>query len=133
MVAFKIVMSSKEDAAAGYLLPLEPPLGVYKMVGSGEAAPFGPVTAVEHGFSQRGLDGKELWYEAIGVFSGANGDAVFFTYRGVSQTPEATLVITGGKGRFLGARGTGIMTAVPGAAAGDWTCTFSGTISAPKP
>jgi hypothetical protein len=132
MVPFKVASKVKVDPAATYVIPLEPTLLSVKLTGGGEAPPLGAFTTIESPQIRQGVDGKDLWTEALGVFSGTNGDAVFYQYKGIVPRMEATFVITGGKGRFLGATGSGVMTWVATANQGEFICTFDGTISAPK-
>jgi hypothetical protein len=132
MVAFKVVSTVKQDDAATYVIPLDPPLVSIKLVGGGDAAPIGKFTAIENPLVRQGVDGNGLWTEAVGVFTGANGDAIFYQYKGVVPRFVAGFVITGGKGRFKGATGSGVMTFGPTANAGEFTCSFDGVISAPK-
>jgi hypothetical protein len=134
-VPFKIVIASKSLKADEYVLPFDPPLDVSKTTGTGSNALLGQVTYIDHLFAQLAPDGSAVWGEAIGVMSGANGDAVFFAYKGavLGDPYRAGFVITGGKGRFRGASGNGIMTFTPGATVEDGLCSFEGVITAPKP
>jgi hypothetical protein len=132
MVAFKLVTTAKDDPAASYLLPLDPPIYVFKSVGGGEAAPFGKVTATEQGLEQQGVDGKGLWAEVNGTWIGEGGDAVSFKYKVLARPMEAGFLIIGGKGRFKDARGSGRMAFTFNEGTGEFTCTFEGFISAPK-
>jgi hypothetical protein len=133
-VPFKIVIASKFRAADGYVLPFDPPLSACKGTGTGSNDLLGQVTYIEHDFVQFGTDGKPIWTEGMGVMTGANGDAVFFTYKGAVIEPvKTTFIIMGGKGRFRGASGSGIMTPSPGATPEDGFCAYDGVISAPKP
>lgn len=132
MVAFKVASKVTVDPAATYVIPLEPPLLYAKLTGGGEAAPIGAFTTIESPQIRLGVDGAELWTDALGVFTGSNGDAIFYHYKGVVPRQEATFVITGGKGRFLGATGSGTMTWAKTANEGGFICTFDGVISAPK-
>jgi hypothetical protein len=134
MVPFKVVVKSKEDAAATFILPLDPPLISFKMTGAGEGTPIGPITHLEAGQMQMGVDEKPISGQVIAVMSAANGDAIFLKWAGLSnRTPEEyAFVVTGGRGRFKGATGSGKMTGTPGATPGEFTCDFDGIISAPR-
>ena len=57
-----------------------------------------------------GVDGNGLWTEAVGVFTGQNGDSITYQYKGLVPRQEAAVLITGGTGRFKGATGSGTMT-----------------------
>jgi hypothetical protein len=136
-VPFKIVITSKARVADAFILPFEPPLAVGKATGAGSNELLGQVTHIELNFLQFGVDGTPLWAEGTGVMTAANGDAVFFTYKGAAFEPVKTgFTITGGKGRFKGASGSGIMTPSPvpgGNPEEDFLCNFDGVITAPKP
>jgi hypothetical protein len=134
-VPFKIVIASKTLEADTYVVPFDPPLTVFKSTGTGSNSLIGQVTYIEHGFQQLAPDGNPVWGDAFGAMSGANGDAVFFAYKGaiLGDPYRAGFVITGGKGRFKGASGNGIMTFSPGATVEDGLCSYEGVIAAPKP
>jgi hypothetical protein len=132
MVQFKLMTTIKDDPAASYLLELDQPIYVFKSVGRGEAAPFGKVTATEQGLEQLGVDGKSLWAEVNGTWIGEGGDSVSFKYRVLPRLREAGFLITGGKGRFKDARGSGQMSFTVNEGTGEFTCTFEGFITAPR-
>jgi hypothetical protein len=133
MVAFSLVVTGKDDPAASYTLPLDPPVYVFKMPGKGEGDPIGKVTIIEQGTVQLGMDGKGLFAEVTTVVLGDGGDAIFMTRKkGLPQRGETAFLITGGKGRFKHAAGSGMMTAVYNEATEEFACTFQGLISAPK-
>jgi hypothetical protein len=131
-VALKVVVNTKIDAAGSYVIPYDPPLEFDKLVGKADGTPIGPCDSIEHDYYQVGVDGSPLWTDAVGAWTAANGDAIFFSYKGLGDPPKTTFIITGGKGRFKGASGSGVMTyAMTGADTA--VCTFVGFISAPKP
>jgi hypothetical protein len=132
MVAFKIVVNSTEDPAGGYKIPHDPPIQVAKLTGKGEGTPIGAVTAIEHAIARVAPDGTWHWWDAFGALTAANGDAIFFAYRGLMDGQKTALFITGGQGRFRGATGHGTMTWAAGSATGEVVCTFEGMISAPR-
>ena len=132
MVAFTIPSRVQPDAAASYPIPLDPPLLTMKLVGGGDAAPIGKFATIEQPMIRLGVDGNGLWTEAVGVFTGENGDAITYEYKGLVPRQEAAFVITGGKGRFKGATGSGRMTFAEDAKTpGYFVCTFVGFISEP--
>jgi len=103
MVAFTIPSRVQPDAAATYTIPLEPPLLNMKLV-----------------------------TEAVGVFTGENGDAITYQYKGLMRLGDADFIVTGGTGRFKGATGSGRMTFAEDAKTpGYFVCTFVGFISEP--
>ena len=133
MVALKVVQKVTHDPASAYLLPLAPPVAVIKSVGTAEGAPIGQVSVIESQRGQYGVDGKVLFYQGTGIWTAANGDAIFYTFLGLgSETTEAFL-ITGGTGRFQGATGSGGGTYTTNADFTEFTITLVGFISAPKP
>jgi hypothetical protein len=132
MVAFTIPSRVQQDSAATYTIPLDPPLLTIKLVGGGDAAPIGKFTTIEQPMLRMGVDGNGLWTEAVGVLTGENGDAISYQYKGLVPLQEAAFVITGGKGRFKGATGSGRMTWADDATTpGFLVCTFVGFISEP--
>ena len=68
----------------------------------------------------------------------ANGDALFISRNGLSRatatgiTGEFGYIVTGGRGRFAGATGSGVGRFVIDASTNQVTTVFEGTISAPK-
>ncbi len=132
MVAFTIPSRVQPDPAASYPIPLDPPLMTIKLTGGGDAAPIGKFTTIEQPMLRMGVDGSGLWTEAVGVFSGENGDTITYQYKGLIPRQEAAFVITGGTGRFKGATGSGSMTWADDAKTpGYLVCTFVGFISEP--
>jgi hypothetical protein len=100
-------------------------------VGTAEGAPIGKVSVVESQHAQSGVDGKVLFYQGTGVWTAANGDAIFYTFLGLGNENTEAFLITGGTGQFLGASGSGGATWT--ATADGLTVTWVGFISAPKP
>jgi hypothetical protein len=124
------------------MIPANPPVVPTRLVlTNGQSDLLGPFSGVGHVVNHLGPDGQ-LTYNDGGVvaLTGTNGDAVFFTYAGVvspGTTPGVirlaqAATITGGRGRFEGASGSGVLTVVldpskPPAGA------FEGKITAPRP
>jgi hypothetical protein len=87
---------------------------------AGQSDLFGAFTGVMLGTQRMGIDGKPLFATVMGEWSMANGDALsveitaLFPPQTTPGSPviEAAFVITNGKGRFLGARGSGFITGV---------------------
>lgn len=132
MIAFTIPSRVRPDDTASYPVPLIPPLMTLKLVGGGDAAPIGKFGTIEQPMLRMGVDGSGLWTEAVGVFTGGNGDSITYEYKGLIPRQEAAFVITGGTGRFKGATGSGQMTwADDPTAPGYLVCTFTGFISEP--
>jgi hypothetical protein len=133
MVALNVVLKVTHDPASQYLLPLAPPLEIVKSVGTAEGAPIGKVTVVESQRAQYGVDGKVLFYQGTGIWTGANGDAIFYTFLGLGNENTEAFLITGGTGRFQGATGSGGGTWTANADFTELTITLVGFISPPKP
>lgn len=111
--------STKLDSALSnsLVIPTSPPLESSNLVGMGEGSPIGAFTFAGHRIMRLDVEGKPLGVkEGVVVFSAANGDAIFLSYGGVvRQTDTAGVIIqesvfqvTGGRGRFLGATGSGV-------------------------
>jgi hypothetical protein len=133
MVALKVVEKTKVDAAASFTLSVDPPVDFTKYVGTTDGSPIGAATAVTTDRTQIGVDGTELWYEGAGSWTAANGDAIYFTYVGLVDPAKAGFVITGGKGRFQGASGSGVFTYTESDDGAAYVTTYVGFVSAPKP
>jgi hypothetical protein len=133
MVALKIVDRTTVDPAVSFTLPMTYPVEYTKYVGTGEGSPLGPSTTVATDRTYLGVDGTELWYEGEGSWTAANGDAIFFTYVGLANPTKAGFIITGGKGRFQGATGSGVFTYTVNADGTEFVDTYEGFISVPKP
>jgi hypothetical protein len=100
--------------------------------GKGQSDLVGEFTIVAHRTVQMGVEGQFLWSSAEGVFTMANGDALYWRTNGLAGQPAA-FIITGGRGRFCGAAGSGAIPRIvvdPGT--GDATLTWEGTLSVPK-
>jgi hypothetical protein len=132
-VALNVVQKVKHDPASEYMLPLDPPVGFLQSVGTAEGAPIGAVTVVESKRDQFGVDGKILFYEGTGIWTAANGDAIFYSFLGLGSENTEVFLITGGKGRFKGATGSGGATYTANADFTEFTITWVGFVSAPKP
>jgi hypothetical protein len=133
LVDFKLVLNSRVNAAATFVVPLDLPRASVKVEFAGEATFLGNVTGFEHALVQQGPDGKDVSIDTIGVVNGSNGDAIFYAFRMLGHTGEGGYVITGGRGRFKGATGSGVIKAVAGTGDIQFVCTLVGKISPPTP
>jgi hypothetical protein len=121
-------------------IPLSPPIVSQHLQLTGSAAPLGDITHVEYHIARVGADGAfKSVSEAAGVMSNANGDAVFLSYTGLVRPTaaggimvESAFVITGGRGRFAGASGSGTLIANPDLVKKVVTFAWDGIVSAPK-
>ena len=115
-------------------VPVNPPIIAQVVSGTGQAELIGQITVNAQRTVQLGVDGQPLWAGVNpGVFTAANGDSLFWVANGVVGSPGA-FVITGGKGRFAGAVGSGgIPSVVTNPTTGESTWSWVGVISLPKP
>jgi hypothetical protein len=133
MVALKMVATTKLDTAASFTLTLDHPVAYGKFVGTAEGFPLGPATVIESIRTHMGVDGTRLWYEGESAWTAANGDAIYLIFVGLVDPAKAGFVITGGRGRFQGATGSGVYTYTRNIERTVVVITFDGYISAPKP
>jgi hypothetical protein len=131
-VPLKFSVRSKVDLAATFKIPMDPPLISQKLTGVGQAPLLGNFTTVEHVFIYADQDGNALMEDVVGALSNEQRDYLFYTVRGISQKLEYAFTITGGKGRFRGASGSGIMKPEMSDDPNQFTCHFEGTISIAK-
>jgi hypothetical protein len=123
-----------------FVIPLEPEIRLGTYTADGTADPLGPVKLVEANTLRLGPDGRLLSVtDGIGVLTAANGDALFLTYSGLvtsqagsDATAEFAFTITGGRGRFLGATGSGVIHCATQSAQKQFTRVFEGTITSLK-
>jgi hypothetical protein len=127
MVPLKFVVTGTFPTP--FVVPVEPPIWILNVSGwTGEAEGIGPITYVESSTAQLGVDGALLSINnATAVITAANGDAIFLRFSGLVRSTgcDHQFVVTGGKGRFAGATGSGKAT-------GDLKAlTFEGMVSKP--
>jgi hypothetical protein len=141
LVAFKGVQTLMTPAATA-VVPVDPPVmvsagGVFK----GESALFGPYTALQHFTIHLGADGNPLFQIGEAVWTGTNGDALSFGPIVVLILPPTTpgvvpllgaYTIRSGRGRFLGATGSGIVRGEVNMNTGAATLTIEGLVTRPK-
>jgi hypothetical protein len=140
LVPLKFAYVSTGDSTT---IPVSPPIVPTSLVIiRGQADYLGPITGMGHVINHLGADGNLAYNDGgVLVLNAVNGDAVFFTFVGVVRpstrpgtlTLEEPMIITGGKGRFLGATGSGVLNLVVDFSNGQATGTFAGMITAPKP
>lgn len=101
-----------------WVLPLSPPILFARHTAAGEAAGLGKFNYLDEVAVQLGVDENPLsMNNGIGVLMAENGDAIFLAFSGPVRStadpnvfaPETTFTVTGGKGRFLGATGSGVL------------------------
>jgi len=123
-----------------FVIP-NPPISSVEETGTGEATPLGQFTWVGHLMAHLGVDGiPTRGTNGIGVLTAANGDALFVTFDDLSRPSskpgvalfEGAFTITGGKGRFTGAVGSGFARFEVTPGKGEVAVSWEGTVSAPK-
>jgi hypothetical protein len=138
LVAFKATTTIRFD---GFVIPLDPPVVSARLTGTGQSDLLGAFTMLGHALVSLGVDGGPLFpTDEIHVYTAANGDAVFVTIGGFPSstgtpgivTPQGNWKITGGKGRFAGAVGSGVFKGTADFTKSEETLTLEGMISRPK-
>jgi hypothetical protein len=141
LVAFKGTQTLVTPAARA-VVPVDPPVvvssgGVFK----GDSALFGPYTALQHFTVHLGVDGNPLFQIGDAVWNGSNGDALSFGPIVVLFLPPTTpgvvplqgvFTIRSGRGRFLGATGSGIIRGEVDMKTGAATLVIEGLVTRPK-
>jgi hypothetical protein len=141
-VSFKATMVTPLAQVVVVEIPLTPPIHSVTVTGKGESDLLGSFTFVAHHFGRPGIDGLPVDFtDGLSVISGANGDALFVTYNLLFRPTAATetlfpfeggFIITGGKGKFVGAIGSGRSTLAWDFGKMNYTQTWEGTVSRPK-
>jgi hypothetical protein len=138
MVPFKATVSGPIPEAL-VLIPGNPSLAVHSQKLAGEADFIGAVSWVDIHPVHVSEDGKPIGQPfGQGAMTAANGDAIYFTWAGpVFPTATGgiqclhTFVVTGGKGRFKGANGYGLLRGEPDFNTKKVTIRIEATISKP--
>jgi hypothetical protein len=121
-------------------VPLEPTLLSGRPSLSGQSALLGQVAYIDDHEGRVGIDGNPVFANGRGVLTGANGDALFVTWVQLFGPPTATgavegtgaFVVTGGKGNYCGAGGSGSLRILFDPAAKQVTFTYEGMVATPK-
>jgi hypothetical protein len=124
------------------VIPLTPPVAATRVsYSSGQSDLLGPFTGIAHQLTRLKPDGTRLSItDGLGVWTGANGDSIFFNYVGLfgtQTTPDVrtfqkAIAITGGTGRFVGASGHAVLNGVSDLVKNVTTMTVEGMITPPK-
>jgi hypothetical protein len=123
-----------------FVIPVTPPVASVNWTAPGQSDLLGAVNAIYHAmihFNAEGVPVRET--DGIMVLTAANGDALHITNSGLlrvtatSFTGEQVFTITGGKGRFLGAAGSGSWRGTVDTAKNTATLAIEGVVSRPKP
>jgi hypothetical protein len=125
---FKATFLVKEGV---FPIPADPPLFSWENQLSGEATLLGAFTGHAHAVVHLGVDGIPLFTnDGVLAFVAPNGDTIYQRWAMVFPAGVGGWTITGGKGRFAGATGSGTFTAVVDPAKpGQATITAVGKIS----
>jgi hypothetical protein len=140
LVPFKATAVAPLTQVGGVLLPSDPPIGVTTASGTGQSDLVGSFTYAQFHIAHYDLDGiPKAVTQAHEVMTAANGDAIFLEWSGLVRpdakgfTGESAFAITGGRGRFQGAVGSGQLSILVDVAdKKQVTYTWEGTISRPK-
>jgi hypothetical protein len=120
-----------------FVIPLEPEMRLGTFTADGTSDLLGAVKYVEANTLHMGADGTPLSLtDGVGVLTAANGDALFVAYSGLVRTAtdaDFAFTINGGRGRYLGATGSGVIHCSIHPDQKNFTRVFDGMITAPKP
>jgi hypothetical protein len=114
-VPLKVYIKGSPQGPPAFLIPLDPPLSIANVTWPGQSELLGPISFIETDQIQLGTDGAPISSNGIGVIQAANSDSLFVRWLGLVRLTatgmacEHSFVITGGKGRFVGASGNGAM------------------------
>lgn len=116
VVPFKATLSG--PLLPAFTIPTDAPIAVNNGQTTGQADELGQVTYYEHFIAHLGTDGLPIFIsDGIGALVAANGDAVFLQFAGGRPVQAPVIAdfgytIVGGRGRFRGARGSGVFRCV---------------------
>jgi hypothetical protein len=141
MVAFQGVVTSVTPDSMGFVATDPPVMAAAGGVSKGESALFGPITATQHFTIHLGADGNPHFLIGESVWRGSNGDLLSLgpmvilvqppTTSGIVTT-QGAFIIRSGRGRFLGATGSGVLRGVVDLKTGAVTATLEGLVTRPK-
>jgi hypothetical protein len=133
LVTFKATIGG--PLLPGFTIPTEPPMVSDDQTTSGQASEIGQVTFFEHSVAHLGPEGRAVFVSnGIGALVAANGDAIFLKFSGLVRPTGAEFgyTVTGGRGRFSGATGSGTILCVRNREKMEQSRTFEGVISRPR-
>jgi hypothetical protein len=137
-VPFKATSKHSISQVTMFTIPVDPPRVVETFTTKGTASLLGDMTFAEHHVAR--LDEKGVprsITDGIGVFTAANGDAIFASHHSLLRLAEpgflaeGAFTITGGRGSYCGAVGSGRVSAVVDIATGEITFNWDGMIQMP--
>jgi hypothetical protein len=143
LVPFKLSYTIQNQA---FPIATDPPIVSFPSTVTGQSDLFGAFTGAALSTQHLGADGKPLFATVVGEWTMASGDALSVEIPAIVGLPQPTpggplaegvLIITNGKGRFLGARGSGFLKVVlqmdPVTRQGTVILSAEGLITRPKP
>ena len=140
LVAFKATLTGFPNVVQ---IPREPAVLSVHLSLTGQSDLLGSITWIEHHYTRVGVDGIARSPTGIAVLTAANGDALFIDWFGQANPPtnagiitgESNFYVTGGRGRFLGAIGSGVLRFVldPADQKTGLSWSVEGMVSRPKP
>jgi hypothetical protein len=119
-----------------FTIPTDPPISYDNQTATGQASEIGQVTYYEHVAAHLGVNDSLAYFsDGVGALVAANGDALFIKFGGLLGPTGAQwgYTVTGGRGRFAGATGSGTLLCVRNPQKKELVRTFEGMISRPKP
>jgi hypothetical protein len=140
LVPFKATLTGPIPPAV--VIPVEPPVGSAHLSTTGQSELLGQVSYLDHHIARIGVDGLPKISEGMAVISAASGDALFILWRGLVRPTatagvfilDAAFTVTGGRGKLLGATGSGTFTmGIDTVNKKEVAQSFEGMISRPKP
>lgn len=122
LVPFKVSwMGAPAPGSGPSSIATDPAIVSLPSVVTGQSDLFGPFTGAALATQHLGVDGKPLYSTVVAEWTMASGDALSIELSAIVYLPQPTpggptsegaFVITNGKGRFLGARGSGFLRQV---------------------
>jgi hypothetical protein len=122
LVPFKVSwMGAPLPGSGPSNIATDPAIVSFPATVTGQSDLFGAFTGVALATQHQGIDGKPQFSTVVGEWTMASGDSLSIEIPANVYLPQTTpggplfegaLVITNGKGRFLGARGTGFIRGV---------------------
>jgi hypothetical protein len=139
MVAFKVNVSGPLPEVLAFI-PGNPSIAVHSQKLTGEADFMGAVSWIDLHPVYVSDDGKPIGQPfGQGAITAANGDALYFTWSGPAWNVATggqcmhMFIVTGGKGRFKGATGYGLLRGEGNVNTKKVTISVEATISRPAP
>jgi hypothetical protein len=119
------------------VVPKDPPVASLHVSVPGQSAVLGAFTYTGYSITRQDVDSLPKSDAGVGTLTAPNGDALFIEFssqiRGsFALSSEGTFVITGGKGQYLGASGSGVQTGLLDPIKREISLSWDGVIVVPK-